>query len=77
MLTDLGHGDLANEMLQDANNSITTIENVEMYINNNNMTVQELLTQEPEQIEEIYYQLLPHNKPKGRFGNHSQYGDTS
>ena len=54
LLVELGHGDLSEEIIRDTDASIEKFEELESYIQDQNISIAYLLTSEPERIEEAY-----------------------
>jgi len=57
LLAELGHGDLSEEIIRDTDETIEKFEELESYIQEQNISITDLLTNEPERIENAYESL--------------------
>ena len=57
LLTELGHGDLSEEIIRDTDGAIEKFEDLQRYVLDQNISITDLLTDEPERIEEAYESL--------------------
>ena len=57
LLTELGHGDLSEEIIRDTDGAIEKLEDLQRYVQDQNISITDLLTDEPERIEEAYESL--------------------
>ena len=57
LLAELGHGDLSEEIIRDTDETIEKFEELESYVHEQNISITDLLTNEPERIENAYESL--------------------
>ena len=57
LLVEIGHGDLSEEMIRDTDLAIEKFEELESYVQDQNISIVDLLTSEPERIEDAYETL--------------------